>query len=218
MLQAYETPAVTINILPDDIFRELFTFCPSESCPDRQDWHPEAIEQATAWQSLVQVCQRWRDIIYGSPNYLDLQIHCSDKTPFRKNFSRWPEFPLTLQYTIYPKDDDDDVVFALEHPDRVRRVDLRIGRSLPPSSSSFKDSIVVDEVLEAMQVPFPALTYLSLTGPDPEDDEEEAFGLPSDFFGRVCSMPTAYPLACDFLSSVSKASVVDSWPCLSRTR
>ena len=73
---------------------------------------------------------------------------------------------------ISPESDDDDVIFALEHPDRVRRVDFSIRHS---------DSIIQD-VLEVMQVPFPALTYLDLTGPGPEDDEDE-FNLPSGFLG-----------------------------------
>jgi hypothetical protein len=73
---------------------------------------------------------------------------------------------------ISPDDDDDDVIFALEHLDRVRRVDFSIRHS---------DSII-HEVLEVMQVPFPALKYLDLTGPDPENDEDE-FNLPSEFLG-----------------------------------
>jgi hypothetical protein len=165
---------VTINTLPDDIlrelFRELFVFCPSESCPDRRYWRLEAIEHTTAWQSLVQVCQRWRNIIYGSPRYLDLHIHCSDRKPFRKNSNRWPEFPLTLQYTICPDEEDDDVVFALARPDHVHRIDLSIRHS----------GCIVD-VLGVMEVPFPALTHFVLVRPDPEDDH--ALSLPYTFLG-----------------------------------
>ena len=119
---------MTVNTLPDDIFLEIFAFYLSYyySPFNRHNyWHP--LEHTTAWQRLVHVCQRWRDIIYGSPRYLDLHLHCSQETPFRKNLNRWPEFPLTLEYVIDPNDDDDDVVAALKHPDRVHRAILIAG-------------------------------------------------------------------------------------------
>ena len=124
-----------------------------------------------AWQTLVHVCQRWRDIIYGSPCYLDLHIHCSQETPFRKNLNRWPELPLTLDYAIASHDDDGDVVAALEHSDRVHRVILFL---------TCPDFEMVHKVVEAMQVPFPALTHLDLAGPEDGDDE---FFLPEKFLG-----------------------------------
>jgi hypothetical protein len=117
---------VTVNILPDDIFREIFAFC----IPGR-DWNP--IGHMKEWQRLVQVCKRWQQIIYGSPRYLDLHLHCSYETPFKKNLSRWPEFPLTVDYLIDPygdgDDNDNDLIAALEQPDRVHHVNLRITTS-----------------------------------------------------------------------------------------
>ena len=102
-----------------------------------------------------------------------MHLHCSEETPFRENSSRWPEFPLTLKYIIFPDEDDDDVIFALKYPDRVRRVDLSIRHS---------DSIG-HEVLGVMEVPFPALTHLDLAGPDWEDDPE-VFDLSDRFLGQ----------------------------------
>jgi len=120
----------------------------------------------------VHVCQRWRNIIFESPRYLNLHLHCSSETPFRKNFGPWPEFPLILEYSIYPEEDGKDVIFALKHPDRVHRIDLTIGHS----------DLVGGDVLGAMEVPFPALTHLDLEGPIPEDVEKE-FDLPHEFLG-----------------------------------
>ena len=112
------------------------------------------------WQRLVQVCQRWQQIIYGSPQYLDLHLYCSVGVPFsfRKNLNRWPDFPLTLRYQIGPEEDEavDDLIAALEHPNRVHSLDLYIGSW---------DSRVY-EVLKKMQVRVPALTRLELEGPD----------------------------------------------------
>ena len=116
------------------------------------------------WQALVQVCRRWQQIIYGSPTYLDLHLHCSDGVPFRKNLNRWPEFPLTLDYTIHDDGESPgdvfDLIDALEQPDRVHRIDLTLVTSVWTSESK------VEEVLEVMTVSFPALTHLDLRGPD----------------------------------------------------
>ena len=179
-----------VNTLPDDIFLEIFAFYLSFYY-NQYDGHGYWLSEHTiAWQRLVQVCTRWRDIIYGSPCYLDLHLSCSPQTPFTKNYSRWPEFPLALHYTIqdeyYPIDDNDDVVAALEHPDRVQRAYLTV-RSV--HSSSF--SAAVDDMLDVMQVPFPALTHLDFTGPEPDDlalEYQELF-LPDDFLGGSAPRP-----------------------------
>jgi hypothetical protein len=162
---------VTVNTLPDDVFRGIFATC----LPGR-DWNP--IGHMKRWQRLVQVCQRWQQIIYGSPRYLDLHLHYSYETPsFRKDRDRWPEFPLTVDYTICPygesNDDVDDLIAALEQPERVHHINLMITTS---------DSRV-DEVFEKMKVPFPALTHLDLTGPDPDHDKD-GITLPHDFLGE----------------------------------
>ena len=131
---------------------------------------------AEEWRRLVQVCKRWQQIIYGSPRYLDLHIHCSNAKPFRKNLSRWPEFPITVNYTIYSDEEGleyvDDLIAALEQPDRVHLIYLTI-----PSLGS-----IADEVLEKMKLPFPALTHLDLVGPDLYDDHE-GIVLPRGFLG-----------------------------------
>ncbi|KAH9045001.1 hypothetical protein EDB84DRAFT_1435927 [Lactarius hengduanensis] len=64
----------------------------------------------------------------------------------------------------------DDLNAALEHPDRVRRVDIL---SLCPD---------VFEVVEAMRVPFPALTHLRLAGPESDDEyDQEVLDIPDEF-------------------------------------
>jgi len=125
--------------------------------------------QMTVWQRLVHVCQRWRQIIYASPRYLDLHLYCSYQTPFRKNLSRWPEFPLIIDYIIPDDDDDDDLIAALEHSDRVHRIDL------------IRTNPEVEEVVAAMEVPFPVLTHFKLTGS--EDDGRRMPYLPDGFLG-----------------------------------
>ena len=125
---------MTVNTLPDDIFLEIFAFYLSFYY-NQYDGHGYWLSEHTiAWQRLVQVCTRWRDIIYGSPCYLDLHLSCSPQTPFTKNYGRWPEFPLALHYTIqdeyYPIDDNDDVVVWNSIDQFVIRIYARAGRHL----------------------------------------------------------------------------------------
>jgi len=75
------------------------------------------------WQRLVHVCQRWRQIIYASPRYLDLFLFCSSFTPVR-NLSCWPTFPIAISYHFPDDEDEDDVIALLKRPDRVHFVDL----------------------------------------------------------------------------------------------
>ena len=138
-----------------------------------------AFNHSAEWQKLVQVCQRWRQIIYGSPRYLDLHHDCSNERPF-KNLSRWPEFPLALHYTIsYENKEVDDLVAALKQPSLVRRVDLMV----PHLDAR------VDDVLKKMKVPFPALTDLNIMGPDRDAsyfniEEHDGVSLPRNFLGK----------------------------------
>ncbi|KAF8269730.1 hypothetical protein EI94DRAFT_908459 [Lactarius quietus] len=60
--------AAAINLLPDDIFLEIFAYC-------TRCWYWEVTQNMRTWQVLVHVCQRWRQIIYASPRYLDLFLY-----------------------------------------------------------------------------------------------------------------------------------------------
>jgi len=133
-------PATTIKTLPDDTLRDIFAFCLLDLYSSK---HMEV------WQSLVHVCFRWRQIIFASPRYLDLQLHCSKQRPFRKDFCLWPEFPLTVRHRI--PEHKDDLIAVLEHPDRVCRAELIITSSK------------VEEVVAVMQVSFPMLKQLGLS-------------------------------------------------------
>ncbi|KAH9013172.1 hypothetical protein EDB83DRAFT_300158 [Lactarius deliciosus] len=152
----------TIDILPDDILLEIFAF--------RLPYFYTHLGsmRMRVWQRLMHVCQRWRRIIYASPRYLDLYLHCSSETSFRKNLSLWPEFPLSVRSFL--PDDQDDFIAVLEHPDRVCRIDLSIEITNP-------------DVIEVMQESFPALTHLQLRGLKDEGYDPDVLDLPDDFLG-----------------------------------
>ena len=131
---------VTIRVLTDDILLEIFALC----IPDHY------IELSMReWQRLVHVCQRWRQIIYASPRYLDLRLWCAQETSV-KILSCWPELPIAIVYHLPCEDRWRDIIALLKHPDRIFLVDLSLGIEQ------------FEEVAAAMQGPLPVLTELGL--------------------------------------------------------
>ena len=146
---------MTINVLPDNVFLEIFSFCLSD--PTR---YP--LQRTREWQRLVHVCQSWRRIIFASPRRLDLHLSCTYGTPVRQNLIYWPLFfPLIVDYSgslrhhpVYgfnlAPDDEDNILAALQHVDRIHRVKI---------STTYSTLRIVATV---MQESFPALTHLEL--------------------------------------------------------
>jgi hypothetical protein len=159
--------ATTISILPDDVLLATFFFCLSRP-------HEAPFSRMLAWHGLVHVCQRWRQIIFSSPRRLDLKILCIHGTSVRKNLGCWPAFPIVVDYHLgsgksFLTDEEDNVIAALDHPDRVRCVKLAL-----PSSLWAK-------VVAVMREPFPILTLLRLSE---SSDDRNVSTLPNTFLGR----------------------------------
>ena len=134
---------VSIDILPDNVLLEIFSFCIDSRYTDRQ------------WQRLVHVCQRWRGLIFASPRRLDLHLKCSFGTPVRKNLIFWPvTLPLVVNFYRFrdpiSPEDEDNVVAALEHPSRVRHITIVATAPL------------IKKLVTILWKPFPALTWLHL--------------------------------------------------------
>ena len=113
-------------------------------------------EKIETWQTLVHVCRKWRNIVFGSPRRLNLRLFCTARTLRRRKLDIWPLLPIVLR--------SDDYIWrvghfmvVLEHTDRVCEIDL-----------SNMTSPQMEEVLVAMQQPFPALTRLRLQLAYPE--------------------------------------------------
>ena len=60
-----------MTILTDDVLLYVF------------DFYLEA-SKVEAWHTLVHVCRRWRNIVFGSPRRLNLQIACTNKSRARE--------------------------------------------------------------------------------------------------------------------------------------
>jgi hypothetical protein len=145
---------VTIDMLPDVALLEIFDFYVD-------------VAWIEAWYTLVHVCRKWRDVVFGSPRRLDLRLHCNAKTPVRATLDVWPLLPIVIWGNGKEMGDVDNIIAALEHKDRICRIDLFY---IP--SSQFEN------VLATMQQQFPALTRLQLMFQD-----ETAPVIPASFLG-----------------------------------
>ena len=131
-----------IDILPDDVLLGIFDF---HVTMDSSYYVKRRIE---AWQSLVHVCRRWRILVLESPRRLNLRLYCTSETPARDTLDVWPALPLVI-WGDMTLSGTGNIIAALGHSNRVSKVSL-VG-------SQF------EQVLAAMQVPFPELTVLRLT-------------------------------------------------------
>jgi hypothetical protein len=120
------------------------------------------------WLVLAHVCQRWRQITFASPRRLNLQIICRHKSPVRANLDIWPAIPINVDATYIKPDNDDNVIAALEHPNRVCRIWLAI----PTSHWQF------GRIATVMQKPFPVLTSLSIAS-----ESRDSFDIPCELLG-----------------------------------
>ena len=135
----------TIDILPENVLLEIFDFYLSDAA------------RIDAWHKLVHVCQKWRNVVFGSPHRLDLRLYCSVRTPTRKMLNIWPELPIFVCNAGDAKWGMDNIFATFEHTDRIYKLILRL-HGIPGSQS--------EKVLAQMQRPFPALTYLFLGSHD----------------------------------------------------
>src|SRR6266702_3152624 len=140
--------AITISMLPDDVLLEIFDFY--------QKNHAYDIVRTCKWHILAHVCQSWRQIVLASPHRLNLQIPCTSTTPVRKNLGIWPAFPIIIDHDPYSKrgistpNNEDNVIAALEHSDRVSYLRINVTESQ------------LGKIVTAMQEPFPSLTRLEI--------------------------------------------------------
>ena len=104
------------------------------------------------WYKLAHVCQRWRNVIFGSSSYLALSLVCTNGTPVADMLAHSPPLPLVIDYSDEYRDftteDEEGAILALKQRDRVRRVRLFV------RTMSLRDLIV------AIDEEYPILEYL----------------------------------------------------------
>ena len=173
-----------IDMLPDGVLLDIF-----DSYTHKLDGQ---------WVILAHVCQRWRQIVFASPHRLDIRLHCKPGTPIRTHLSCWPEFPITIQHDVkgLALSDEDDVLAALQHPNRICSLDLTV------------TSTQLEKLLTAMQQPYPALEMLGLTfGRDAPVLPPGSFGGPSPHLKDIeldavpfPTLPTLLASSCNLCS------------------
>ena len=99
-----------------------------------------------------------------SPRRLDLTLYCTYGTPVRTHLGSFPPFPIIVDYFTFSQafstlrspapNHEDDIIAALENPDRVRSIKLAVTNHL------------LEMLALVMQESFPALTTLWLSSKD----------------------------------------------------
>jgi hypothetical protein len=120
------------------------------------------------WLTLVHVCRRWRSVVFGSPRRLGLQLVCSTRTP-TDTLEVWPALPLVIEDLNCQTKGVDNIIALLERSELVRRV----------TQIKLWD-VHLEDISEAMEVPFPELTDLMLST---RHDETEPIPLSDSFLG-----------------------------------
>jgi hypothetical protein len=155
-----------MSVLPDNVLLEIFDFYRKN--------HPYTRYGVWEWHLLVHVCRRWRQIVFASLHCLNLQLLCTFGTPVR-NLGIWPAFPIVMDYHSFPDrgltpHDEDNVIAALKHLDRVRVCDVRFAAT----------GSQLGKMATVLQEPFPMLTDLSI---DIKTNVGNVPVLPANFLG-----------------------------------
>ena len=136
---------IRIDVLPDDVLLDIFDYY---MAMDPSIRNKVRIEE---WQLLIHVCRRWRSLVFGSPSRLNLRLYCTPETPAKYTLDAWPALPLIIAGSLALTPVMDNIIPALGQSNRVREVLF----------SGLLDW-TFENVLAAMQVPFPELTDLVL--------------------------------------------------------
>jgi hypothetical protein len=155
-------------VLPDDALLYIFDCYVSRALRDLS-----RIEWIYAWHTLVHVCQRWRNVVFGSPRRLNMQLYCTARTPVRETLDVWPALPIVIfgDGLSTSTSGADNIIAALQQNDRVCELDL-----WDVTSSQ------LEKVAAVMQEPFPVLTSLGLQWHSIEDSSTSPPPLVPDSF------------------------------------
>ncbi len=145
---------VTIGNIPDEVLLNIFCY------------YLDASPQC--WPKLVHVCRKWRHIVYSSPRSLHLRLYCTHGTPVLKSLDYWPPLPIVVQYGRFlmpnppAPEDEDNIMAALRHTDRVVSINLTVTSSLLEKMgtiaepfSELEDLVLLSQTLWGWRFPGP---------------------------------------------------------------
>lgn len=163
----------SIHILDDDSLFNVFYHCrpvllDEDDVDDDTrvllggDWGRERW-----WYMLTHVCRRWRTLILSSASHLGLCLVCTYGTPVAKMLAYSPPLPLIVDCVDQDREmtvqDEEGIMLALQHHNRVRRIRLRV-----PTSNLRKLVMAIDEefpMLEHLYIGPPTEFHADLTFP-----------------------------------------------------
>lgn len=162
-------PFSPIAVLPNEVLLEMF------DCHRLLALRTSGLSCVPwEWHRLAHVCSRWRTIIFQSQHRLNLQLVYTYKQPVRKTLEFWPTFPVAIRYPRLTRrvrpltsKDEDNVIAALEHADRICELNVPMTDSLLAKSAAL------------LQASFPTLQTLRL-GPQ---ETSRPLILPVGFLG-----------------------------------
>ena len=189
-----------IHILDDDSLLCLFYLC-RPAILDKEEFDNTKILQGGVWDrerwwyKLVQVCRRWRYLIFASASHLGLNLHCTYGTPVSNMLVHSPPLPLVIDYVDEDRDttaeDRDAVLFALQHRDRVRRIRVLMSVSQ------------LQTLITALDNEFPILEYVYI---EPPTKHKSGLILPDGFqaprLRHLILLTFAFPIRCPLLMTV----------------
>ena len=106
------------------------------------------------WIILAHVCRKWRDIVFGSPQRLNMRLYFPARRSVRAMLDTWPPLPVEIWGRDLRKRKLDNIVAALEHTDRIHKIELS-----DDSRSHLEQALAA---MLPMQKPFPSLTELQV--------------------------------------------------------
>ena len=170
-------PSTLIHTLDDDSLLSIFSFCRPLILDENKASDDENLggqwSRERWWYRLVHVCRRWRDLMLQSPSYLRLSLLCTRRTPVADMLANSPHLPLIIDYLDEgtTTEDEEGIILALQHHDRVRHIRLR-----SPISKLQKAIISLDGE-------FPILEYLLIHHkyPRPANIHDTRFYIPETF-------------------------------------
>ena len=148
-----------VHIPDDDSLLRIFFFCRLVLFEVVEDYYPCRSEEEECayrhwWYKLIHVCRRWRYLVFASASHVGLCLVCTHGTPVAKMLAYSLPLPLTINYDnrvrAITAEDEEGILLALQHRDRVRRIRLRT--PIPN----------LQKVLLTMDDEFPMLEYLSI--------------------------------------------------------
>lgn len=150
-----------VHILDDDSLLNIFRSCrpvilDKNEFNDFYTFRRWGWEDERWWCRLVRVCKRWRYLIFGSAFHLGVGLLCTPGTPVADILAHGPPLPLIidqLHHHDITTQDKEDILLALKHRDRIRRIRLQI--PVPD----------LETLIVAMDGEFPMLEYLAIAPP-----------------------------------------------------